>query len=157
MPDVDVVEGGLVDPDREGGDRAGLRLNGPEVRAGREGGYLRALQGARTVDDARHQGVLQGCAVTEVDDRQRVDVRTARLPVVLVPDENAALAGGEGLVLERPGSVRLARIEAGRHDVQVIPVGELVDKTAVGAGHGHLDGVRVKCLESLDVDGPERR
>jgi hypothetical protein len=56
----------------------------------------------------------RGGAVAEIDDRQRVDVRQARLPVVGVPDEHAALARREALVLERPRAVWLARVEPDR-------------------------------------------
>src|SRR5207253_11097744 len=74
LPDVDVVERGLVDAHGKGGDRPGVGLDGPHAPGGGEGRDLRAFQGARAVDDAGRGRVLQGSAVAEVDDRHRVDV-----------------------------------------------------------------------------------
>src|SRR5262249_16943552 len=84
-------------------------------------------------------------------------VRQARPPVVVVPDKNAALTGREALVLERTGAVRLLRIEANRDDVQVVPVGKLVEEAAVRTGHRHQDRVLVEGLQAVYVDRAKRR
>ena len=81
----------------------------------------------------------------------------AGLPVIVVAGEHALAARGETLELERAGAVRLGDDETDRHDVQVVPVGQLVDETPVRRLHRHLHRQGVELLQPVEVDRAERR
>ena len=159
---VHLVERGHVDAHGERHPAAALRdqVAHPSVL---ERGDARVRQQVDAVDGARDEGVHLARLVAVVGDDHLVEVWQrlpvgAVLPVVRVLDEDALLAGREGLVHERPCPDRLLRVVVGRHDALFTGVRHGEGERRVRRVTWDCQGEGVDELDVLQVHGgePER-
>src|SRR5699024_1931337 len=112
LPDLDVVEGLLVDTHGERQPHASLGVEDAHALVGVDDLDQRQRDAGDGVDLCRQQRVDESVVVVEVQHLDLVEVHLVVVEVVLVGHEHSRLGGGEGFEFERPGAHRVLRVVA---------------------------------------------